>query len=47
MPYVLPLLLLLLLCCFLNPADQPKWDTWGRLFEPLLSHVPLMHTHGK
>ncbi|WIA32552.1 hypothetical protein OEZ86_003360 [Tetradesmus obliquus] len=25
---------------------QPKWDTWGRLFEPLLSHVPFMHTHG-
>ncbi|KAI8477256.1 MAG: Metallo-dependent phosphatase-like protein [Monoraphidium minutum] len=25
---------------------QPKWDTWGRLFEPLLSRVPLLHTNG-
>eukprot|EP00775_Hariotina_reticulata_P006213 gene6212-6449_t len=25
---------------------QPKWDSWGRLFEPLLSHVPFMHTNG-
>ncbi|WIA11592.1 hypothetical protein OEZ85_011697 [Tetradesmus obliquus] len=25
---------------------QPKWDTWGRLFEPLLSRVPLIHTNG-
>jgi hypothetical protein len=42
--------LLLLLLLHVNPsctADQPKWDTWGRLFEPLLSHVPLMPTHGK
>eukprot|EP00878_Enallax_costatus_P020763 GHUV01021956.1.p1 GENE.GHUV01021956.1~~GHUV01021956.1.p1 ORF type:complete len:390 (+),score=60.00 GHUV01021956.1:1278-2447(+) len=25
---------------------QPKWDTWGRLFEPLLAHVPFMHCDG-
>lgn len=25
---------------------QPKWDTWGRLYEPLLSHVPFMHCDG-
>lgn len=38
---------LLLLCvrCHANP-DEPKWDTWGRLFEPLLSSVPMMHTDG-
>jgi hypothetical protein len=28
------------------PADQPKWDSWGRLFERLLSRVPLIHTDG-
>lgn len=31
--------------CVFN-TDQPKWDTWSRLFEPLLSHVPFMHTNG-
>eukprot|EP00878_Enallax_costatus_P040071 GHUV01046052.1.p1 GENE.GHUV01046052.1~~GHUV01046052.1.p1 ORF type:complete len:192 (+),score=20.32 GHUV01046052.1:1236-1811(+) len=25
---------------------QPKWDTWSRLFQPLLSHVPVIHTNG-
>lgn len=49
-------LLLLLLLRLLLPAtcvmqwivnpDQPKWDQWGRLFEPLLSHVPFIHTNG-
>jgi hypothetical protein len=33
-------------CMPLGSTDQPKWDTWGRLFEPLLSHVPLLHTNG-
>lgn len=33
-------------CTALAVADQPKWDTWGRLFEALLSHVPLLHVNG-
>lgn len=35
----------MLLLLLLLPADQPKWDTWGRLFEPLLAHVPLIHVN--
>lgn len=27
-------------------TDQPKWDTFGRLLQPLLSRVPLIHTDG-
>lgn len=27
-------------------ASQLKWDTWGRLFEPLLSKIPFHHTNG-
>ena len=25
---------------------QPLWDNFGRLFEPLLSRVPFLHTPG-
>jgi hypothetical protein len=33
-------------CVVLHPTDQPKWDSWGRLFEPLLCRTLLMHTNG-
>lgn len=50
-------LLLLLVClflfavcltwsCYVLIVVDPKWDTWCRLFEPLLSKVPLLHTNG-
>lgn len=29
-----------------HSAVQPKWDSWARLFEPLLSRVPFVHTPG-
>jgi hypothetical protein len=32
--------------CVCHRTDQPKWDSWGRLFEPLLSRTLLMHTNG-
>merc|ERR1719443_1035783 len=25
-----------------HPCSQKRWDTWGRMFEPLLSHLPTM-----
>ena len=32
----------------LSYADgyQPRWDSWGRLTEPLAASVPLMHVEG-
>jgi hypothetical protein len=27
-------------------AYHPLWEAWARLFEPLLSAVPLLHTPG-
>eukprot|EP00878_Enallax_costatus_P035373 GHUV01039412.1.p1 GENE.GHUV01039412.1~~GHUV01039412.1.p1 ORF type:complete len:335 (+),score=59.64 GHUV01039412.1:395-1399(+) len=25
---------------------QPRWDTWGRLFQPVLSKIPFLHANG-
>ena len=32
----------------LSYADgyQPRWDSWGRLVEPLAAALPIMHTEG-
>jgi hypothetical protein len=46
MTLLLPCVVFPTACSVFAPTDQPKWDTWGRLFEPLLSHVPLMHVNG-
>lgn len=29
-----------------NTTYQPRWDTWARMWEPILSHVPVLHTNG-
>lgn len=32
----------------LSYADgyQPRWDSWGRLVEPVHATLPIMHTEG-
>jgi len=27
-------------------ADQPRWDTWGRLLQPVLSKIPVLMSNG-